>query len=49
MKDIKVPRQFNIFSSQDKALREKAEQLDISVSQLIRRIIGEYLRKDNNE
>lgn len=49
VKDIKVPRQYTILNSQDKALKEKAGQLDISVSQLIRRIINKYLGKESNE
>ena len=42
-KDIKVSRQYNIFTSQDLALKEKSKDLNISVSQIIRKLINEYL------
>lgn len=42
-KDIKVSRQYTIFASQDIALKQKAKELDISVSQIIRNLIREYL------
>jgi hypothetical protein len=45
MKDIKVPRQYNIFNSQDLAIKEKAKELDLSVSQIIRNLIDKYLKE----